>query len=65
MSDVALGGATVFSKLGLSVHPQKGAAIFWYNLHPFGEGDLATKHTACPVLQGDKWGRNPSISLAL
>jgi hypothetical protein len=57
MSDVAQGGATVFTKLGLSVFPQRGAAAFWLNLHASGEGDLATRHAACPVLRGSKWGR--------
>lgn len=56
MSDVAQGGATVFTELGLSVFPVKGAAAFWLNLHASGEGDFATRHAACPVLQGSKWG---------
>lgn len=55
MSDVPQGGATVFTELGLSVFPVKGAAAFWLNLHASGEGDLATRHAACPVLQGSKW----------
>lgn len=55
MSDVAQGGATVFTELGLSVFPVKRAAAFWMNLHPSGEGDFATRHAACPVLQGSKW----------
>ncbi|CAH0406899.1 unnamed protein product [Chilo suppressalis] len=58
MSDVAQGGATVFTKLGLSLFPIKGAAAFWLNLHPSGEGDLATRHAACPVLRGSKWVSN-------
>lgn len=63
MSDVAQGGATVFTELGLSVFPQKRAALFWLNLHPSGEGDLATRHAACPVLRGSKWGKMISIKL--
>ncbi|XP_050346724.1 prolyl 4-hydroxylase subunit alpha-1 isoform X4 [Nymphalis io] len=61
MSDVAQGGATVFTELGLSVFPQRGAAVFWLNLHPSGEGDLATRHAACPVLRGSKWVCNKWI----
>ncbi|XP_063532118.1 prolyl 4-hydroxylase subunit alpha-1 [Cydia strobilella] len=55
MSEVAQGGATVFTELGLSVFPEKNAALFWLNLHPSGEGDMATRHAACPVLRGSKW----------
>ncbi|XP_068632376.1 prolyl 4-hydroxylase subunit alpha-1-like [Battus philenor] len=58
MSEVAQGGATVFTELGLSVFPVKNAAVFWMNLHPSGEGDIATRHAACPVLRGSKWVSN-------
>ncbi|XP_028164099.1 prolyl 4-hydroxylase subunit alpha-1-like [Ostrinia furnacalis] len=61
MSNVAQGGATVFTKLGVSLFPIKGAAAFWYNLHPSCEGDLATRHAACPVLRGSKWVSNKWI----
>ncbi|CAG9578884.1 unnamed protein product [Danaus chrysippus] len=61
MSDVAQGGATVFTELGLSVFPRRGSAVFWLNLHPSGEGDLATRHAACPVLRGSKWVCNKWI----
>ncbi|XP_059046367.1 prolyl 4-hydroxylase subunit alpha-2-like isoform X2 [Achroia grisella] len=61
MSEVAQGGATVFTRLGLSVFPIKGAALFWMNLHPSGEGDLSTRHAACPVLRGSKWVSNKWI----
>ncbi|XP_026315363.1 prolyl 4-hydroxylase subunit alpha-1 [Hyposmocoma kahamanoa] len=61
MSDVAQGGATVFTELGLSVFPKKGSALFWMNLHPSGEGDMSTRHAACPVLRGSKWVSNKWI----
>lgn len=48
MSDVEAGGATVFPILGVSVWPKRGSAVFWYNLHKSGEGDLLTRHAACP-----------------
>lgn len=33
------------------------AAIFWWNLHRNGQGDVDTLHAGCPVLIGDKWGK--------
>ncbi|RXG58866.1 Prolyl 4-hydroxylase subunit alpha-1 [Armadillidium vulgare] len=61
MTDVEAGGATVFPRLELSLKPIKGAAAFWYNLYPNGEGDHLTRHAACPVLVGQKWVSNKWI----
>ncbi|XP_015785639.1 prolyl 4-hydroxylase subunit alpha-1 [Tetranychus urticae] len=58
MSNVEAGGATVFPQLELALWPEKGSAAFWYNLHPSGDGDLLTRHAACPVLVGSKWVSN-------
>jgi len=58
VSDVDLGGATVFPSLDLTLWPKKGSAAFWYNLHRNGEGDVLTRHAACPVLAGTKWVSN-------
>ncbi|EGW08815.1 Prolyl 4-hydroxylase subunit alpha-2 [Cricetulus griseus] len=57
MSDVEAGGATVFPDLGAAIWPKKGTAVFWYNLLRSGEGDYRTRHAACPVLVGCKWGK--------
>ena len=56
MSDVDYGGATVFTQMGVTLRPKRGAAAFWYNLFRNGEGDEMTRHAACPVLAGTKWG---------
>lgn len=54
MSDV-VGGATVFPNIKLSVQPQKGLAIVWYNLYKSGHGNTDLAHGACPVIFGSKW----------
>lgn len=41
----------------LYTHFFQGTAVFWYNLFASGEGDYSTRHAACPVLVGNKWGK--------
>lgn len=49
------GGATVWPNAGITVFPEKGSAIWWYNLRPSETPDHFTRHSACPVLLGQKW----------
>uniref|UniRef100_A0A915KVB8 Fe2OG dioxygenase domain-containing protein n=1 Tax=Romanomermis culicivorax TaxID=13658 RepID=A0A915KVB8_ROMCU len=53
-----IGGATVFPELKVAVFPTKYDAVFWFNLLKSGEGDMTTRHAACPVLIGTKWVSN-------
>lgn len=55
------GGFTVFTDLKTALRPSKNDALFWYNLLRSGEGDLRTRHAACPVLLGVKWISNKWI----
>ncbi len=61
LSDVELGGATVFPYLKVKVQPVKGTAVYWKNLLNSGIGNLCTLHAACPVLVGQKWAANKWI----
>ena len=55
------GGATVFPGVGARIQPVRRSAAFWHNLHASGDGDLLTRHAACPVLFGTKWVSNKWI----
>ncbi|KII66854.1 Prolyl 4-hydroxylase subunit alpha-2 [Thelohanellus kitauei] len=55
MSDIPLGGRTGFSRLGISLKPSKGDALFWYNLFPDESGDPRTHVLSCPVALGSSW----------
>lgn len=54
LNDVEEGGETEFSKLGLSMKPQRGRALIWNNLTAHGVPNPNTIHQANPVLSGHK-----------
>ncbi|XP_064468872.1 prolyl 4-hydroxylase subunit alpha-1-like [Ornithodoros turicata] len=69
LTDVKSGGATAFVEANVAVRPQRGLALFWFNMLRAEDensekvtewsepryGDRRTSHCACPVLEGSKW----------
>lgn len=56
-SEVPQGGTTVFPEINVTVFPQKGSMLYWFNLHDDGKPDIRSLHSVCPVLNGDRWSR--------
>lgn len=55
LNDVEEGGETTFPKLGLSIMPKKGAALYFHYGNSQGQVDRLSLHNSMPVITGDKW----------
>ncbi|KAH8247287.1 hypothetical protein KR038_001633, partial [Drosophila bunnanda] len=55
LSEVKQGGGTIFPYLNLTVFPQQGSVLFWYNLDTAGNEEPYVAHAGCPVIVGSKW----------
>nr|CDS18857.1 prolyl 4 hydroxylase subunit alpha 1 [Echinococcus granulosus] len=64
LTSVKMGGATAFTKTKAVVKPVARSLVFWYNLLRSGDGDMRSRHGACPVLVGCKWVMNKWIRAA-
>jgi prolyl 4-hydroxylase len=49
------GGSTTFRSAGLSVTPERGNAIMFYNVDYNGGEDKSALHASDPVVDGAKW----------
>ena len=65
LSDVESGGHTVFPQAGVSVKPEEGKALFWFNCEPCSQNpsDSTTYHLGCLVLHGNKQIANKWVKI--
>ena len=63
LSSVEAGGHTVFPQAGISVKPEEGKALFWFNAGSDGGIDSRIYHLGCPVLYGNKWIANKWVKI--
>jgi prolyl 4-hydroxylase len=55
LNDVDAGGETFFPKIGLSVTPKKGSAIYFQYCNAAGQLDPLAYHGGKPIIAGEKW----------
>ena len=61
LTTVESGGRTIFPQAGISVKPNIGSALFWFNMGAKNNYDSRVYHLGCPVLYGNKWIANKWI----
>lgn len=54
LNAVEEGGETAFSRIGLSIPPQRGVLLAWNNATPEGRPNMAVLHAGTPVTRGVK-----------
>ena len=55
LNDVEDGGETIFPKIGLSVIPRRGHAVYFSYCNSRNQADPLTLHGGAPVRRGEKW----------
>jgi len=54
VSDVDAGGSTVFPRLGITIRPRRGSALYFWNLDRHGFPEPLTIHAGAPIERGEK-----------
>ncbi|XP_026848966.1 prolyl 4-hydroxylase subunit alpha-1 [Drosophila persimilis] len=54
-SEVPQGGTTIFPDIQVTVTPQKGNSLFWFNTFDDSTPDPRSLHAICPVIAGSRW----------
>ncbi|BDI60705.1 prolyl hydroxylase family protein [Qipengyuania nanhaisediminis] len=55
LNDVAEGGETHFTEIGIKIEPKPGVLLVWNNALPDGRPNEATMHAGTPVIRGAKY----------
>jgi prolyl 4-hydroxylase len=55
LNEVERGGDTTFPDIGLTIHPRRGAALYFEYVNALGQTDPKTLHAGTPVESGEKW----------
>ncbi|TMW71290.1 2OG-Fe(II) oxygenase [Alteribacter natronophilus] len=55
LNDVEEGGETAFPKLGLSIPPKRGTAVYFEYFYNDPKTNALTLHAGSPVIEGEKW----------
>ena len=63
LTDVEAGGFTIFPQPSISIKPERGMAVFWFNMGGQNNYDSRIRHMGCPVLHGNKWIANKWVKL--
>ena len=64
LSSPEFGGNTIFPQAGISVKPEIGSALYWFNAGAQNNYDSRILHGGCPVAYGNKWIANKWIKIA-
>ena len=55
LNDVAEGGETHFTEIGIKIRPKPGVLLLWNNALPDGRPNEGTMHAGTPVVKGAKY----------